>query len=223
MALEFSRIDAVLFDIDGTLRDTDNELVDDVQSVLGKVVGAERSRAWSRGIVLALEAPVQALLGIADRANVDGPLNHVIDLATPRGPTRVIPEAQATVRALHGHVPMGVVSAGPQRQVLRFLTEHGLFDAMDVVVTSQTYRRTKPSPEPVLGALRTLGVAPDRAVMVGDTTVDVKAGAAAGCQTFGVLTGFGREKDLAHAGADLIAETMTPLLDGLRSRLAPRP
>ncbi len=220
MALDFSGIDAVLFDIDGTLRDTDNELVDDVEKVLTRVVGADRSRRWSRGIVLAFEAPVQRLLGLADRAHVDGPINHLIDLATPRGPTRVIPEAQAVVRALHGHIPMGVVSAGPQRQVLRFLTEHDLFDAMDVVVTSQTYRRTKPSAEPVLGALRTMGVPPERAIMVGDTTVDVKAGRAAGTQTMGVLTGFGREKDLAHAGPDLIASSMTPLLDGLRGRIA---
>jgi len=219
MAIDFSRIDAVLFDIDGTLRDTDNELIDDVDSVLRRVVGRERSSRWSRRLVTTLEAPVQVLLGLADRANIDGPINHAIDVLLPHGSTRVIPEAGETVNALRGHLRMGVVSAGPQRQVLRFLTEHDLFDAMEVVVTSQTYRRTKPSPEPVLGALRTLEVPPERALMVGDTTVDIKAGKAAGTQTFGVLTGFGREQDMLRDGADLVAETLTPLVDGLRDRL----
>ena len=40
--------------------------------------------------------------------------------------------------------------------------------------------------------------------MVGDTTVDIRAGKAAGAQTVGVLCGFGQEPELRRAGADLI-------------------
>jgi phosphoglycolate phosphatase-like HAD superfamily hydrolase len=43
--------------------------------------------------------------------------------------------------------------------------------------------------------------------MVGDTTVDIRAGKAAGAQTAGVLCGFGSERELRRAGADLILPT----------------
>jgi phosphoglycolate phosphatase len=47
--------------------------------------------------------------------------------------------------------------------------------------------------------------------MVGDTSVDIRAGKAAGAQTAGVLCGFGQEAELRRMGADLILPT-TPLL-----------
>jgi phosphoglycolate phosphatase-like HAD superfamily hydrolase len=45
---------------------------------------------------------------------------------------------------------------------------------------------------------------PENCLMVGDTTVDIRAGKAAGTQTVGVLCGFGQEAELRRAGADLI-------------------
>ena len=42
--------------------------------------------------------------------------------------------------------------------------------------------------------------------MVGDTTVDIRAGRAAGAQTAGVLSGFGERRELTEAGANVIVE-----------------
>ena len=50
-------------------------------------------------------------------------------------------------------------------------------------------------------------------LMVGDTTVDVKTGRRAGAQTLGVLCGFGTEKELIRAGADLILASTADLKD----------
>ena len=47
--------------------------------------------------------------------------------------------------------------------------------------------------------------------MVGDTPVDIQAGKKAGAQTVGVLCGFGTEKELLRAGADLILKTTSAL------------
>ncbi len=80
-----------------------------------------------------------------------------------------------------------------------------------VIVTGGTCRRTKPHPEPVLYAARCLEVPPENCLMVGDTTVDIRAGRSAGAQTVGVLCGFGEADELARLGADLIL-TATPLL-----------
>lgn len=51
--------------------------------------------------------------------------------------------------------------------------------------------------------------------MVGDTTVDIRAGKAAGAQTAGVLSGFGHARELQSAGADLILPSAADLLEVL--------
>lgn len=215
MSLDYTRVRAALFDIDGTLRDTDDELVRTAERVLRRVAGADRASRWARPVVVAVEHRAQAVLGVADRLHIDGPINRLIDFLAPHGPTSIIADARETLAVLHGAVRIGVVSAGPTRQVERFLDQHALRPYIDVVVTSQTHRRMKPHPQPVLGALSALGVAPENAVMVGDTTVDVKAGQAAGTQTYGVLTGFGRRRDLQRHGADEIADSFAPLVAGI--------
>ena len=210
MAFDPSRVRAVLFDVDGTIRDTDDEVVHKVSSLLRRVVGDDRAPRVSRAVVMALESPVQVALALADRVRLDGPINHAIDYLAPRGPTEMVPGAAEAIRALAGHHRMGIVSAGPRRAVQRFVAEH-VGDAMEVVITGQSYRRTKPHPDPVIGASRALGVDPSEAVMVGDTTVDIKSGRAAGAQTVGVLTGFGRRRDLERVGADLILDSVASL------------
>ncbi len=211
MPIDPARVQAVLFDVDGTLRDTDDEVVTKVVGLLRPVVGSARAARLGRAIVMGVEGPTQLVLGLADRLSLDGPLNRLIDYASPRGATHLVPGAGEAVAALAGRLPMGIVSAGPARAVDRFLDEHGLRGAMGVVVTGQTYARTKPHPMPVIEAARALGVAPDAALMVGDTTVDIKAGQRAGAQTLGVLTGFGRRQDLAHVHADDIVASLAVL------------
>jgi len=56
----------------------------------------------------------------------------------------------------------------------------------------------KPHPEPILKALRILGVTAEEAVMVGDTRADIAAGKNAGVRTVAALYGFGGEKLLDH-------------------------
>jgi N-acetyl-D-muramate 6-phosphate phosphatase len=74
------------------------------------------------------------------------------------------------------------------------------------VASGQTAPRTKPFPDPILWAAKQMGVRPEQCLMVGDTTVDIRAGKAARAQTVGVLCGFGERLELERAGADLILE-----------------
>jgi phosphoglycolate phosphatase len=52
--------------------------------------------------------------------------------------------------------------------------------------------------------------------MIGDTTVDIRAGKSAGAQTVGVLCGFGEEAELKSWGADLVLESTAQLADVLQ-------
>lgn len=66
------------------------------------------------------------------------------------------------------------------KELLEFL---GLSKYVEVSITSADVENMKPHPEPLLKALAKLGLGPDEAVFVGDTDVDLKAGAAAGIKT----------------------------------------
>ncbi|NWF64605.1 MAG: HAD-IA family hydrolase, partial [Chloroflexi bacterium] len=114
---------------------------------------------------------------------------------------------------LHGRYPMAVVSARDEKGTLAFLQRFDLVKYFDVVVTGLSAEHTKPYPDPVLLAAKTMSTAPEHCLMIGDTTVDIRAGKAAGAQTVGVLCGFGEEPELRKIGADEIIADTPKLLD----------
>jgi phosphoglycolate phosphatase-like HAD superfamily hydrolase len=80
-----------------------------------------------------------------------------------------------------------------------------------VIITGLSASHTKPYPDPILLAAQRMGVKPQECLMIGDTTVDMRAGKAAGAQTLGVLCGFGEEDELEQLGADLILKSTSDL------------
>jgi phosphoglycolate phosphatase len=88
-----------------------------------------------------------------------------------------------------------------------------LADSFRCIVSAQTCPRAKPYPDPILWAADQMGILPEACLMIGDTTVDIRAGRAAGAQTIGVLCGFGEEDELRREGAHLILQSTTDLPD----------
>ena len=108
--------------------------------------------------------------------------------------------------------PLGVASARDEKTSMAFLDQFELRPLFQVIVTSQSTRRTKPFPDPLIYAAEKLNIPPVNCLMVGDTTVDMRAAKLAGMQALGVLCGFGREKELRRAGADEIFDITTDLI-----------
>jgi phosphoglycolate phosphatase-like HAD superfamily hydrolase len=111
--------------------------------------------------------------------------------------------------------PLAIVSTRGQRTTQIFLECHELTPFFQIVVTGQTCEHTKPFPDPILFAAEQMNVTPEQCLMIGDTTVDIHAGRAAGAQTVGVLCGFGQEGELRRAGADLILPSTAALAEHL--------
>ncbi len=91
----------------------------------------------------------------------------------------------------------------------------GVRAAVDAFLPREAAPRPKPHPEHLGLALKMLGLAPERAVMVGDHPSDVAAGQAVGCRTVGVLSGRTGREEMQKAGADLILPDAGGLLDAL--------
>jgi HAD superfamily hydrolase (TIGR01509 family) len=116
----------------------------------------------------------------------------------------MIPRTREMLEILHSRFPMAVISARDARATQGFLAHYQLTPYFRAVATALTCAHTKPFPDPLFWAAEKLGVSPQNILMIGDTVVDILAGRAAGAQTVGVLCGFGEEKELRRAGADLI-------------------
>ena len=107
--------------------------------------------------------------------------------------------------------PLAVVSARDDRGTREFLDRFELTKYFTAIVTALTAEHTKPYPDPIEFAARAMGVAASECVMVGDTTIDIRAASSAGCQSIGVLCGFGRENELRRMGATEILQTPTEI------------
>ena len=116
----------------------------------------------------------------------------------------IVPGVEEMFKLMQGRYPMAVVSARDEKSTMRFLTQFDLCNYFEIIVTGLSAPHTKPYPDPILLAAQKMGVQPHECVMIGDTTVDMRAGKAAGAQTIGVLCGFGEEPELRQLGADLI-------------------
>lgn len=216
-SLDLSRVKALLFDVDGTLADSDDVMVARVARLLHPLrflISAEKAGRFSRKLVMAVETPGNWLLEAADRLAVDHLIARFLERRAARKnahPLPVIPGVPEMLAVLHGRFPMAVVSARNNLTTLSFLKAHNLEHFFQEVVTSQTCPRTKPFPDPLLYAAEALGVPIGNCLMIGDTTPDVRAALAAGAQSLSVLCGFGTPKELERAGTQHILASTADL------------
>jgi HAD superfamily hydrolase (TIGR01509 family) len=195
MPLDLPRIQALCFDVDGTLSDTDDLYKEKARRFFPKLLFGDPDHA-ARRFVMWAEAPGNALLGLADTLGIDDEMVAVIDWMSRRRHQSakkflLVPGVDGMLAQLKGRHPMSVVSARDEKGTMRFLEQFDLVKYFDAIVTGLSAEHTKPYPDPILFAAKRMGVKPDACLMIGDTTVDMRAGKSAGAQAVGVLCGFG--------------------------------
>ncbi|MBY6056692.1 HAD family hydrolase [Leisingera daeponensis] len=95
---------------------------------------------------------------------------------------------------------LGVMTNDAEVSAKSQLRRAGVLDRFVFVAGCDSGHGAKPDPDPLLAFCKAAGVSPDRTAMVGDSLHDLEAGAAAGMQRIGVLTGMAlREELLPHA------------------------
>jgi HAD superfamily hydrolase (TIGR01509 family) len=220
MPLDISRIQALCFDVDGTLSDTDDLWTSRLEKVINPLnafIPHRNSRDLARWAVMNMESPGNTLYWLLDWLHLDDDVGRLFSLMAkirhvrPAGVYWLIPGVQTGLESLKSRYPMAVVSARDQRSTLAFLDYFKLREIFPVIATSQTCEHTKPFADPVIWAANEMQVPAENCLMIGDTSVDIRAGKAAGAQTVGVLSGFGLKSSLQRAGADLILNSVADL------------
>lgn len=206
--------------MDGTLIETDDANVAKWAQRIARVYGPpKKARTLARRLVMAMESPGNALFTLLDFVGLDTPIVRLM-IALNGGtglPGHIPPIAgiDETVRALAERYRLGVVSTRTAAESTHYLEALGIRECFDAIAGRDTTWRIKPHAQPVQYAAAQLGVDPHRCLMVGDTTVDVRAGRRAGAWTCAVLCGFGRRGELERAGAHLILDHTALLHDHL--------
>ena len=220
MSIDIGRIQALCFDVDGTLSDTDDKWANTLERMMQPLqlfIPGGDVKHVARWLIMGFESPGNWLYSMMDRIGLDDQAASLISaLSHIRRESLhqrfwLVPGVSQMLALLSGHYPMAVVSNRRESSTLSFLKQFDLQHHFEVIVTGQTCALSKPFPDPILYAASRMGVAPQQCVMIGDTTVDIRAGKAAGAQTIGVLCGFGTEIELLRAGADLILPSPSEL------------
>lgn len=223
-SLDLSRIKAVCLDVDGTLRKTDEQYTARINTLLSPLrwVSRRNTLPLARSIVTRFEDPVNSLFTLAERLRMHVPLHKLVDVANPwqrrrsrPGYYHTIPGVLPAVERLAAGYPLAVISVRGAVSTNHFLLQTGLAEHFTYVASGQTARRSKPHPHQVYWVAEQMDIDPSACLVVGDTTLDIRAGKAAGAQTVAVLSGFGKEAELGAVGADLVLPSMAELPDAL--------
>lgn len=205
----------VLFDVDGTLVDT-NYL---------------HALAWSRAFREVGEwAPMNAihrLIGMGGDQLVSrllGKEHPDAAAARPRyyrelaGDVRVLPQAAALLRDLHQHGLLIVLAtSAPADELERIRTVIDADDVIDGQTTSDDIHESKPSPEVFETAMQRFSIDPRRALAVGDSVWDVRAARAAGIGCLTVESGGFSQHELSEAGARHVYRDVAEIFDQLHT------
>ncbi len=211
-SLRSAGFDPVVFDLDGTVVDTVELIVESfrfaTRTVLGEVLPDELIIA---GVGRPLLAQMESLSVEHARELYDvyREYNHRRHDELIRGYDG-IEEVLDALKAAGRRT--GIVTSKSRDTTAMAFRAVGLDDRFDVVVTATDTTEHKPSPAPLLLCLRRLGATADGSIYIGDSPFDIQAGAAAGMATAAVAWGvFGRDALLA-AGPDFWLDEPRDLL-----------
>ena len=204
---------AVLFDLDGTLIDSIELILNSAQHAFRHREGHIPSDAeWLTGVGIPLATMFKRYA--RDDAEVDTLIAKYREyqLANHDRLVRCYDTVVDTVDALRasGH-PLAIVTSKTGWLAQRGLDNVGLGSHFDVIVGCDTCALHKPDPGPVLFALDKLGYTPNEAVFVGDSIYDIQAGNAAGVTTIAALWGPFTRNDLVPSAPTHFLERISDL------------
>jgi pyrophosphatase PpaX len=205
---------AVLFDLDGTLIDSIDLIVNSALYAFEQCGHAPpAAERWLADLGLPLRTMFARF--IEDESKLADLIAgyREYQLANHDRLVRPYDEVATTLQTLHERgFELAVVTSKAEPLAQRGLAHVGLDGVFDVVVGLESCTRHKPDPEPVEIALRRLGVPPGRAAFVGDSPHDMAAGRAAGVTTIAALWGPFSRAQLAASDPDHYIERMGELL-----------
>jgi len=205
---------AVLFDMDGTLLDSIDLILDGAAFAFeGRAVAPTRAE-WRALIGTPLDSMLGHWATTPDDVQFLRGRYRQFQLEHHDEYVRLYDGVEDTLRGLHtrGH-RLGIVSSKLDAGIRRSMDYFGLTPLFEVIVGMDHTANHKPHPEPVRFALSRLGLEPRDAIFVGDSPHDIESGNAATVPTVGVTWGAFTRVEIERARPTHWIEQMTDLTE----------
>ncbi|MGG3737374.1 pyrophosphatase PpaX [Aeribacillus pallidus] len=210
------RITTLLFDLDGTLIDT-NELI--ISSFIHTLNHYYPDQYKREDVLPFMGPPLADTFMKIDSERVDEMIERYrkYNLENHDLLVKEFDGVYETIQALHEQgYKMAIVSTKIRDTVIKGLRLTKLDKFFDVVVGLDDVKHAKPDPEPLQKALQQLSSTPDEALMIGDNSHDILGGKNAGTKTAGVAWSAKGKEYLAQFEPDYILEHIQDLFDILQ-------
>lgn len=210
----------ILIDVDGTLVDSVPDLaycVDEMMKQLGMPIhGEDKVRVWvGNGVErLVRRALIGQLDGEPEDALFEKAYPIYLDLYSENTSKRscLYPGVREALDWMKSQgFKLGCVTNKASQFTLPLLRDLGVHDDFEFIVCGDTLPQKKPDPAPLLHAAKHFGVAPESALMIGDSISDVKAARAAGFQIVCMSYGYNHGVDIRTANPDAVIDSMAEI------------
>jgi HAD superfamily hydrolase (TIGR01509 family) len=200
---------ALLFDIDGTLTDTDALHLEAFNEVLGPYGHTFDHARFTRELQGFSNASIGARFlpdePVERQATIIGEKEKTFRKLVA-GRIQPLPGLMALLaRADRANVPMVAVTNAPRLNAEMLLAGLGIVDRFKVLVIGDELAHGKPHPMPYLEGLRAVGAAAEASVAFEDSRSGVRSASSAGIATIGIRTGLSHD-DMIAAGAAMTAK-----------------
>jgi len=210
-------MDLLIFDLDGTLIDSKADLANSVNATLAHMGRPPISNELVSSYV-GSGAPVLMRRVLGNRAT-EAELQHALEyfLAYYRAhmldSTALYPGVKSALDRLHkAHVQLSVLTNKPAPFSMALLAGLGLREHFFRVYGGNSFAEKKPSPVGIDALLTESGIPRDRAMMVGDSAVDIRTARNAGIQACGVTYGF-QPESFHNDPPDVLVDRMEDLAE----------
>jgi len=177
------KIDTILFDLDGTVLDTNNLIVQSFQHTYRTVSGIEKDREYivkSFGEPLALTMKREFNVPVEEAIQIYRSFHH----ESFENLIEIFPGmAEAVISLFNKGYKLGVVTSRLRNTSIRGLEKYHLMEYFQCIITADDTKKHKPDPEPINMALKKLQSKPEQTLMIGDSLFDIKCAQNAGVQS----------------------------------------
>jgi len=195
-----SQIQGVLFDLDGTLLDTIDDLLFAFNRLRTELELPAIAKTQFRSYIsYGARAMVEKGLGVDGESHSFQQLKERFltfyeqEIAQY---TRLFPQMENVLQTLEATtIPWGIVTNKHTKQTHQLLKQLQIDHRPKAIVCGDTLAKAKPHPEPILHALSQMKVKPEHCLYVGDALTDALASQAAGTRTVVALYGYIEEND----------------------------
>lgn len=209
----------VIFDLDGTLLDTLQDIANSCNYALNKHgFPIHPKSAYKRFVGNGIHTLIERALPVADRTDdiiekVKADFVAYYDMHG-QDSTQPYPGIMNMLRHLKEMGLLISVASNKYHEAVVPLVQHYFPDILfDLVLGHRTGRPAKPNPDIIFDTLHTLGIAPQNCCYVGDSDVDMITAKQADIKAIGVAWGFRNEAELIKHGANNIIQAPSHLFD----------